>query len=91
MFCILFIFQTRSRTGHHPRMFVSFNERRFQKLRDESARRQYAELFEIPLKDGAFDTSIIEAADKLVRLCNRGMVDPFEEQPVEVSSARKWK
>lgn len=86
------VFGNVARTGHHPRMFVSFNEGRFQRLTDESARRQYAELFEIPLKDGAFDTSIIEAADKLVRLlCNRGMVDPFEDQPVEVSSTRKWK
>lgn len=86
------VFGNVARTGHHPRMFISFNEGRFQRLTDESTRRKYAELFEIPLKDGAFDTSIIEAADKLVRLlCNRGMVDPFEEQPVEVSSARKWR
>lgn len=86
------VFGNVARTGHHPRMFVSFNEGRFRRLTDESVRRQYSELFEIPLKDGAFDTSIIEAADKLVRLlCNRGMVAPFEEQPVEVSSARKWK
>ena len=86
------VFGNVARTGHHPRMFVSFNEGRFRRLTDESARRQYAELFEIPLKEGVFDMSIDGAADKLVRLlCNRGMVDPFEEQPVEVSSARKWK
>lgn len=33
-----------------------------------------------PLKDGKFDTSQKEAAGKLVKLlCNKGMVDPFEE------------
>lgn len=80
-----------ARTGHHPRMFVSFNEKRYEKLKNKKERAQYAELFEIPLKDGKFDTSEAEAADKLVKLlCNKGMVDPFENLPVEVSGARKW-
>lgn len=80
-----------ARTGHHPRMFVSFNEKRYERLKNKKERAQYAELFEIPLKDGKFDTSEAEAADKLVKLlCNKGMVDPFENLPVEVSGARKW-
>ena len=86
------VFGSVARTGHHPRMFVSFNENRFQRLKNKKERKRYAELFEIPLKDGVFDTSKPEASDKLVRLlCNKGMVDPFENQPVEVSGARKWK
>lgn len=85
------VFGNVARTGHHPRMFVSFNEKRYQRLKNKKERKRYAELFEIPLKDGKFDTSETEAADKLVRLlCNKGMVDPFEELPVEVSGARKW-
>lgn len=85
------MFGNVARTGHHPRMFVSFNEKRYQRLKNKKERKRYAELFEIPIKEGKFDTSEAEAADKLVRLlCNKGMVDPFEDLPVEVSGARKW-
>lgn len=85
------IFGNVARTGHHPRMFVSFSEKRYEKLQSLKERKRYAELFGIPLKKGKFDTSEEEAADKLVRvLCKKGMVDPFEDQPVEVTGARKW-
>lgn len=85
-------FESVATSGHHPRMFVSFNEKRLEILRSKDARKQYSELFDIPLKGGKFDTSLPESADKLVKLlCNKGMVDPFEESPVEVSSARAWK
>lgn len=85
------VFGNVARTGHHPRMFVSFNEKRYQRLKNKKERKRYAELFEIPMKEGKFDISETEAADKLVRLlCNKGMVDPFEDLPVEVSGARKW-
>ncbi len=31
------------------------------------------------------------AADKIVKiLCSRGMVDPFDQNPMEVSSSKKW-
>lgn len=86
------VFAHVAKTGHHPRMFVSFNEKRYERLKNKKERKRYAELFEIPMKNGKFNTSQEEAADRLVRLlCNKGMVDPFEEIPVEVSSARKWK
>ena len=80
-----------AKTGHHPRMFVSFIQQRFEKLQNDKEREHYAELFGIPLKDGKFDISQKEAAGKLVKLlCNKGMVDPFEELPIEVSGAKKW-
>ncbi len=85
------VFGDVARTGHHPRMFVSFNEKRYERLKNKKERKRYAELFEIPIKEGKFDTSESKAADKLVKLlCNKGMVDPFEDLPVEVSGARKW-
>ena len=85
------VFGKIARTGHRPRMFVSFNENRYNRLQDSAARQRYAELFAIPLKEGLFDTSEPKSADKLVKLlCNKGMVDPFENLPVEVSGARKW-
>lgn len=85
------VFGDVARTGHHPRMFVSFNQKRYERLKNKKERKRYAELFEIPIKEGKFDTSEAKAADKLVKLlCNKGMVDPFEDLPVEVSGARKW-
>lgn len=86
------VFESIARASYHPRMFVSFNENRFKRLKNKAARKQYAELFDIPLKDGLFDTSLPASSDKLVKLlCNKGMVDPFENSPVEVSGARAWK
>lgn len=86
------MFSDVARKGHHPRMFVSFNEERYKKLKNTKERKRFAKMFEIPLKNDKFDTSHKDSADKLVKLlCNKGMVDPFEDLPVEVSSARKWK
>lgn len=35
--------------------------------------------------------ALMGAADKLVKLlCDRGMVDPFDNNPMEVSSSKKW-
>lgn len=86
------VFESVAKSSYHPRMFVSFNEKRFQTLQNKTARKRYATLFDIPLKDGMFDTSLPESSDKLVKLlCNKGMVDPFDDLPVEVSSARAWK
>ena len=39
-----------------------------------------------------FDTTEPEVAEKLIKLlCNRGMVDPFDDTPKEVSGSKKWK
>lgn len=47
--------------------------------------------FSIPLDGDKFDMSQPGAADKLVKLlCDRGMVDPFDDNPMEVSSSKKW-
>lgn len=47
--------------------------------------------FRIPLKKDKFDVSEPQNAEKLVKLsCNKGMVDPFEDLPVEVTSSKNW-
>lgn len=85
------IFVSVAQTGHHPRMFVSFNEERFHRLKSAKERRYFAEVFQLQIKDGKFVIAKEEDADKLVKLlCNKGMVDPFEDLPVEVSGVRKW-
>lgn len=77
--------------GHNPRKFVSFNESHLQKLKNANSRKKMSKKFNIPLDGDKFDTTQPGAADKLVKLlCDRGMVDPFDDNPMEVSSSKKW-
>ncbi len=77
--------------GHNPRKFVSFNEFHLQKLKNASSRRKISKKFNIALDGDKFDIRQPGAADKLVKLlCDRGMIDPFDDNPMEVSSSRKW-
>ena len=47
--------------------------------------------FDIRLKDGKFDTADKNTSEKVIKLlCKKGMLDPFEDSPVEVSSAIAW-
>ena len=42
-------------------------------------------------KHGKIDTSQEGVSEKVVKiLCDKGMVDPFEDIAMEVSSAKKW-
>lgn len=85
------IFSATAGSGHNPRKFVSFNDEHLKKLKSRANRRKIAQKFNIPLKDDKFDTSKAQAVDKLVKiLCNRGMVDPFDDNPMEVAGSKKW-
>ncbi len=78
-------------SGHNPRRFISFNESRFQKLKNQNYRLKMAKKFSIPIKNNKFDTTQDGAVEKIVKLlCNKGMVDPFEDTPVEVAGAKQW-
>lgn len=84
-------FRDTASKGFNPRRFVSFNQERFDSLKNEKTRRKMARYFSIPMKGSQFDTSAPENADKLIRLlCNKGMTDPFKNVPVEVSGAKRW-
>lgn len=77
--------------GHNPRKFVSFNDSHLQKLKNADSRRKMAQKFSIPLEGDKFDTSKPGASEKLVKLlCDRGMVDPFDDNPMEVAGSKKW-
>lgn len=85
------IFEKTATSGPHPRMFVSFDEYRYSQLKDPDTREEHAKMFKISIDNGKIDTSDEESAKRLVKvLCNKGMIDPFKKQPVEVSGARKW-
>lgn len=89
--CNFETFSKVANSGHNPRRFISFDESHLTMLKKPSIRKQIAKKFVLPLIDGKFDTTNEEYSEKLVKiLCNKGMVDPFESSPMEVSSARKW-
>lgn len=85
------MFRSVATSGYNPRKFVSFNDAYLEKLKNITNRQKIARKFNISLKDDKFDTSKEQTVDKLVKLlCNRGMVDPFDENPMEVVGSRKW-
>ena len=88
------IFKGVAESGHNPRKFVAFNEKRLTALKNKNTRNSIAKKFSIPLdaETGKFDTSVDGASEKIVKLlCNKGMLDPFDKDAVEVDGARQWK
>ena len=84
-------FSSVAGSGHNPRKFVSFNDSHLQKLKNSRSRAKMAKKFNIPMNGDLFDTSQPGAADKIVKLlCDRGMVDPFDDNPMEVAGSKKW-
>lgn len=78
-------------SGHNPRKFVSFNDTHLQKLKNANTRKKMAKKFNISLDGDKFDTTKPDTPDKLVKLlCDRGMVDPFDDNPMEVAGSKKW-
>ena len=78
--------------GHNPRRFLSFNQSKLDYVKKSSNLSEIAEQFGISLKDGKVDTSDEKNVDKFVKyLCDKGMVDPVDKTPREVSSAHEWK
>lgn len=87
------IFRQYATSGHNPRKFVAFDENRLQRIRnDEVFKNKMAEKFGIiQTLDGTFDSSIGDNVNRIVKfLCRKGMIDPADENPVEVEGARRW-
>lgn len=80
-------------SGQNPRQFVLFNDKRLEVLKKKRERIKYAKMFSIPLdaSGNEFDVSVEGTSEKLVKfLCNKGMLDPIEQNAVEVDGAKKW-
>ncbi len=86
------VFERIATTGHNPRKFISFNDAHLDKLKNVRSRQKMARKFSIPLDaDNKFDTTQDGATEKLVKLlCDRGMVDPFDDLPMEVAGSKRW-
>ena len=84
-------FSSVAGSGHNPRKFISFNDAHLQKLKNSRSRIKMAKKFNIPMKDDLFDTTQPGTTEKIVKLlCDRGMVDPFDDAPREVDGSKKW-
>lgn len=85
------VFSSVAGSGHNPRKFVSFNDAHLQKLKNTRSRTKMAKKFNIPMDGELFDTTQPGATEKIVKLlCDRGMVDPFDDNPMEVAGSKKW-
>lgn len=81
-----------SLTGLNPRRYLGYNEGSVAELRNATKRRDIAKTFGIKYANGKFDLSEKGDAERFIKvICNRGMVDPFTEGPVEVTSSKAWK
>ena len=88
------VFKAVAESGHNPRRFVGFSESRLNALKRKNTRLSMSKQFDIPLDTTGekFDATVEGAADKIIKLlCNKGMVDPFEKNAVEVDGARQWR
>lgn len=86
-------FRQYASSGHNPRKFVSFDENRLRKIKeDANFKNRMAEKFGIiQTPEGIFDSSDSENVNRIVKfLCKKGMIDPVNDNPVEVEGARQW-
>lgn len=84
-------FKVSASSGHNPRKFISFDDNHLEKLANKDARKRIAKKFNIPLKNDKFDANKDGVSDKIVKLlCHRGMIDPFDDVPMEVSGSKTW-
>lgn len=84
-------FQAVAESGHNPRRFISFNESYLSSLNNANTRKKIANKFSIPITNSKFDTSISEISEKLIKiLCNKGMLNPFNNEPCEVMGTKRW-
>ena len=87
------MFRQYGASGHNPRRFVSFDENRLRKIKDDAGfRNRMAGKFGIiQTPEGIFASSDSENVNRIVKfLCKKGMIDPVNDDPVEVEGARQW-
>lgn len=80
-------------TGFNPRRFITYDQKRLERLKRKAFRKKAARKFNLILdSDENIDTSNPQTSEHLVKLlCKKGMVDYFDDDaPVEVSGATKW-
>ncbi len=87
------LFEEIATSGHNPRKFLSFNKKNLDSLtKSKEKRKEIAKIFKIKItKEGQLDTSTKKSCDDIVKiLCNKAMLEPFDNQPMEVEGAKRW-
>ena len=85
-------FTSTANSGRNPRRFVSYNNDHFEWLKDDKHRQTAAAIFGFKLIEGSINTSDKDSTDKLIRfLCNKAMIDPCDDSPVEVANTKPWR
>lgn len=86
------LFSSEAMKGFNPRRLVSLNKNHLNKLTNINNRKNIAKKFNIPMVNDKFDVGKSDTTDKLIKvLCDRGMVDPFDNDAMEVAGSKKWK
>ena len=85
-------FKSYAQRGHNPRRFLAYNEKHFEALKDVGVRKNMADKFGFPLDDNQnIKTDEAKAVENLVKfLCNKGMTDPVDGDPMEVAASKPW-
>ena len=84
-------FKTIANQGRNPRRFVSYNPAHYDALKDVKRRSELAVKFSLPMNGESLDTSDSQAVEKIIKfLCNKAMLDPCDESPMEVSATKPW-
>lgn len=89
-------FESISSQGYNPRKFLAFNESNLEllvhKLKTKEAD-SLLEKFSITKINGSnlIDTSQKSNSENLIKLlCGKAMLNPFNNDPMEVTSSKKW-
>lgn len=85
-------FKSYAQHGHNPRRFLAYNEKHFEALMDVDIRKKMGAKFGFPLDaNDNIKTDTAKAVDNLVKfLCDKGMTDPVDGNPVEVAGSKPW-
>lgn len=84
-------FEAVALKGANVRRFLGYNERRVKSMQSIACRERIASKFGIAMKGKKLDLTNPDDADRFIRVvCNRGMLDPFDDKAVEVSSSKPW-
>lgn len=85
------VFQKIATSGQNPRRFVAYNQSRLEAMKNVSKRKKLAKMFNLKLSGSNIDTNDEKTATRLVKfLCNKAMLDPLNDLPVEVAAAKSW-
>ena len=85
-------FKSYAQHGYNPRRFLTYNENHFNALKSVDVRKKMGTKFGFPLDaNDNIKTDKEKAVENLVKfLCNKGMTDPIDGNPMEVAASKPW-